>query len=99
VERLRLQEERARRVAEERAQIDARKAARIAQKRDRDAQKSTRLPKQAKSKTSHQSQSKITKRRGDASARRPQVVHKRSLTLLLCQSHSGCIITATEKLR
>jgi hypothetical protein len=99
VRRLREKEERDRKAAESRAQIDARKAARAAQKRDRDAQKSIQLPKQAKGKASQQSQSKITKRRAGAAVRRPRVVHARSPTPPPRLSTSGRVITATRKLR
>lgn len=97
VRRLRLKEERDRRVAESRAQIDARKTAREAQKRNRDAQKSIQSHKQAKGKVSHRSQSKITKRRGGAAARSRVVAHSPSPAPPSVKTSSGRTSTLPKR--
>jgi hypothetical protein len=59
--------------AAKRAQTEARKEE---AQRKSNAEKSTQLPKQAKSKVSQESQSKVTKNRGGGAARRRRVAHK-----------------------
>ena len=64
------------RKAKERREIDARKVARAKAKALKDAQKASKLSKQAKGKALKKPQSKVTKHRSGAAVRRPQVVHK-----------------------
>ena len=75
-------EQRRREVAERRApearEKEAQKVERARLKALKDAEKASRLPKQVKRKASKKSQSKVTKRGGDAARRRPLVVHEPS---------------------
>lgn len=70
-------------------EVANRKADREAQRRTRDAEKSSKLPKQAKGKASQKSQAKVTKKRGRVGARREAVAREPSPPPPLTRASTG----------
>ena len=99
MERDRKAKEHAEAHVQERRKIDARKVARAEAKALRDAQKASKLPKQAKGKALNKPQSKVTKRRGGAAVRRPRVVCNEPPPPPDVSTRSGRITKPTYKLR
>ena len=99
IEKDRIAKERADAKAQERREIDARKADRIRTGELRDAQKVSKLPKQAKQKASRNPQSRILKGDGGATRRRPQVVHEPSSEPQGVKTQFGRTTKPTDRLR
>jgi hypothetical protein len=84
--------------AAKRAQTEARKEE---AQRKNNAEKSTQLPKQAKSKASQKPQSKVTKNRGGGAVRRRRVAHtigcQKSVRPMRTSHHINTLISALKK--